>query len=475
MIKRRAIAGILAITFSTSSVASVQSQMQEWFNEMGAYGNVTGAQIVTGQTGTSYMGGSVYMRTPVRNYQIASFSPPSVRAGCGGIDAFAGSFSFINSENFTALLRNVANNAVGYAFQIAIESVSPEMAGVLKYLQDQAAKINSMTQNSCQLAQGIVNDVGFPDMLNQKEYANRVSNGASFLNMFSDAFESKAKTDNDPNAASSVTAQTKTNDPALGEVIDPGNIVWNALNKTNIPDDELKRMMMSFIGTYILLASSSTDNKVPRTGIQPGILSFIDLIGSPNQEFIPDKRIYSCTSDTPHPCATMDETTTQIPSLAYKVKKSIEKGQTAIWNRTNVLSGLSTTDASIYQNTAVPVWRLTSASAITNGVPDLLIDEYSRVIAAELAYKWYSDVLKVLSRSLAKAQEKGAPAIAKAISELNGYVNTSRSQAAAEMQKIHTTSMNIAQMQRQIQWMHQSAMSQLSSDVKKSLSVFNSN
>ena len=88
MLKMRVLAGILAITFSTWSMASIQTQMQGWFNEMGAYGNVTGAQVISGQTGTVYTGGSMYMRTPIRNYQMASIAPPSIPAGSGGIDVF---------------------------------------------------------------------------------------------------------------------------------------------------------------------------------------------------------------------------------------------------------------------------------------------------------------------------------------------------------------------------------------------------
>lgn len=113
MFRKRLIAAAIAVTFSVSASASIQSEMQSWFNEMGAYGNVTGAQVVQGQTTTVYTGGSMYMRTPIRNYQLASIAPPSIRGGCGGIDLFAGSFSFINSEQLTALLRNIANNAVG--------------------------------------------------------------------------------------------------------------------------------------------------------------------------------------------------------------------------------------------------------------------------------------------------------------------------------------------------------------------------
>ena len=86
---KRLLASMLMVTFSASATASIQSEMQTWFNEMGAYGNVTGAQVVQGQTTTVYTGGSMYMRTPIRNYQLASIAPPSIRAGCGGIDLFA--------------------------------------------------------------------------------------------------------------------------------------------------------------------------------------------------------------------------------------------------------------------------------------------------------------------------------------------------------------------------------------------------
>jgi hypothetical protein len=60
--------------------------MQDWFNDIGAYGNVTGPNAYRGQTMNFYTGGSLYMRTPVRNYPLASITPPSFRAGCGGID-----------------------------------------------------------------------------------------------------------------------------------------------------------------------------------------------------------------------------------------------------------------------------------------------------------------------------------------------------------------------------------------------------
>jgi len=126
--------------------ADISTDMNSWFDSMGVYGNVTTPQAIQGQTGSFYTGGSLYLRSPVTSYNLASFSAPTFRAGCGGIDIHAGSFSFINVDRFTALLKNIANNALGYAFMIAIQSISPDIADLLKTLQNTAQNANCSGQ-----------------------------------------------------------------------------------------------------------------------------------------------------------------------------------------------------------------------------------------------------------------------------------------------------------------------------------------
>ena len=77
----------------------------------------------------------------------------------GGIDLFGGSFSFINKAQFVALLQNIGANAVGYAFKLALQSISPDIDKLLTELQDQINKINTMNINSCEAAQSLVNGI----------------------------------------------------------------------------------------------------------------------------------------------------------------------------------------------------------------------------------------------------------------------------------------------------------------------------
>ncbi len=63
---------------------------------------------------------------PGDEWQHGVLVPPSFSAGCGGIDLFGGSFSFINMNQFVDLMRAVASNAAGYAFQLAINAMCPD-------------------------------------------------------------------------------------------------------------------------------------------------------------------------------------------------------------------------------------------------------------------------------------------------------------------------------------------------------------
>ncbi len=335
MFRKRLLASVLALTFSTSTLASIQSEMQSWFNEMGAYGNVTGAQIVKGQTTAVYTGGSMYMRTPIRNYQLASISPPSVRGGCGGIDLFAGSFSFINSEQLTALLRNTANNAIGYAFMMAVKSISPDLADLLQYLQDQASKINGMNLNSCQMAEGITTATLGPLLSDKKEQANAQGTGSLLSNLWSDSFQSFDEWRQSKSAKKQARQQAANADANLKEILEPGNVVWKALQKTGTPD-ELKELMMSMVGTIIIIPPGDTGNENGEKPlwryVGPTGVKFADFVGNPESATKSDITLLKCGNDSD--CMTPSATPNQsVASLSWHVRQTMEKATDNIQNR----------------------------------------------------------------------------------------------------------------------------------------------
>ncbi|MFO0519953.1 MAG: conjugal transfer protein TraH, partial [bacterium] len=226
---KRLIASLLAMTLATtplvSHTADLNAEMQAMFNDLGALGNVTTPGAFRGQAMNLYTGGSLMMRAPGRNYPLATVQLPSLRAGCGGIDIYGGAFSFINKQQFIALLQNIGANATGYAFKLALQSISPDIDKLLTELQDQINKINAMNINSCEAAQALVNGV-------VGEYDNSVMSGCANISQYlgSVSDRAEARLTCATNAPAVVKTAANSADPNVrNATFVKGNVTWLAL------------------------------------------------------------------------------------------------------------------------------------------------------------------------------------------------------------------------------------------------------
>src|SRR3990167_7705157 len=139
--------------------AAMQDNLERAFQSLGMASNITKEGGYQDQLGGFYTGGSVFARSKVNNPDLFTLQLPHYRAGCGGIDLFLGGFSFINAQEFTQLLRNIGSNASGYAFNLALATVTPQIKSVL---DDLSAKVQHMTNqsiNSCEAAATLVGGV----------------------------------------------------------------------------------------------------------------------------------------------------------------------------------------------------------------------------------------------------------------------------------------------------------------------------
>ncbi len=146
--------GAALLPGATPARADVLSEMQRFWD--GAAVNTTGPTAFEGQASGHWTLGNLYLRAPVRSERIATVSLPSFRAGCGGIDAFAGAFSFVDSDQLVAFARGIAQNATGFAFELALETISPVIAETMSKLRALANWVNNQSIDSCEMAQSLV-------------------------------------------------------------------------------------------------------------------------------------------------------------------------------------------------------------------------------------------------------------------------------------------------------------------------------
>ena len=128
-----AMAVVLALSPIPMHAGDLNAEVNAMFNNLGAMGNYTAPGAFRGQAYNTYTGGSLFMRSPNKVYQLAAIQFPSAKAGCGGIDVFGGSFSHISATEFKNMLRNITAALPGIAFQLALESVAPLLGGLTKW------------------------------------------------------------------------------------------------------------------------------------------------------------------------------------------------------------------------------------------------------------------------------------------------------------------------------------------------------
>lgn len=234
---------IAAMPTAAHANTAMKSEMQDMF---GALSNVTQPGVFETSRRGVIAGGSINIRNRIMSTNIVSMANMSIGGGCGGLDFFGGSFSFINKDQFVQLLRTIASNAVSYAFYLALESMSSSIRDLMAELQAKIQDMNKYFGNSCQMARGIV-DGGKAALQGARD--NEFSL-AEVGNSVSDIFGS---------FTASEGRQSKTEALPEAEVERlTGNITWKALTEQQARHwfkyggDNLNQAIMSISGTVIV-------------------------------------------------------------------------------------------------------------------------------------------------------------------------------------------------------------------------------
>lgn len=250
--------------------ATLENEMRGMFNSMvnvtdGGYYKSLGRGVVAGP--------SVVIRNRRVRTDLINFVPPSIDAGCGGIDMFLGSFSFINGEQFVHLMQSIAANAAGYAFKLALSTMCPTCEAAMSSLQKAIQQLNSMAGDSCKLAETAVNF--FADKIGATELSKQMNDGplaglAQAVGQQADAFSAWL------NQVNAGTNTRKLSSDEVRAVL--GNIAWKVLQKNGFVgaafgsgDHDLAESLMSFTGT-VIGRKDGGDDEMPVIEERPSLL-----------------------------------------------------------------------------------------------------------------------------------------------------------------------------------------------------------
>lgn len=396
---------IIASLFLISNVsyAGINDDLNNYFNNLGLSSNVTRPQAYHGQQAGYYTGGSVFARTPVRDVQLVQVELPSYRAGCGGIDLYSGGFSFVKYDDLVKLMQNIMNNSAGYAFTLAMETATPELANVMKYINDKAAEINRANINSCETAEALVGGAWPRTRASQQQVCRDI--GGSKGGLFDDWAQARQKCGSTEFGS---TMNSGRNDPRYKNMVfDSGNVVWKVIKQNNLlnGDDELAQFFMSLSGTIIISKQGTSDDSP--VNFDPPLPGLMDketnnlihalLVGG-------EVDIYRCD--------TLDEN----GCLHPKRSKVTVTDKMAFGNRIRLLledmvnkviddQALTKEEIGLLQQTSLPIYKMLNVQVAYSKDKDTLdIAGYSDVIATDIIFQYLQESLKIVRNNVAGSQ-----------------------------------------------------------------------
>ncbi len=399
-----ACAAALGLLWPVATTADLQRNMQDMFNAMGAIGNVTAPGAFHSQAGNVITGGSLYVRAPQRGHPILNVQLPNLRAGCGGIDLFAGSFSFIDRRQFTAVLQGIARNALGYAFQLALSSITPQISGEIKDLMDKIQKMNNLAIDTCRTAQMMVDGAAGMMRSSQTQACQNRQLEEGEASDFADAMD-RCNYTNDGNDGvnASVQANRDAANPARRDQVPArGNVIWRALKRITSLSDAERELAMSFIGTVVFVPAADDGNGA-RIQTYAATIETMDQLmygNSVSGAATIQVPVLSCGGDLEE-CMNPHETLTAVTPFRELVRARLAQLSQ------NIVSGTppSVADIGFVNNTSVPVYKMLAVANMRRnfGVADTLIERYRDVIAFDYVDVFVSTVLRSVSAAVAQS------------------------------------------------------------------------
>lgn len=381
------LAGLLSYAPATQA-ESINDQLNNMFGTMS---NTTNPGDYRSITREGYTGGGFTLRSKLRTLTPVNIQLPSAAGGCGGIDLFGGSFSFINAEEFVQMLRNLAANASGLAFKLALNAMDAVLDNAISYMQDVVQQMNDLTVNSCQLAKGLLVDTAsaFGEDVKTKVSSQLSSDG--LLDQFSSFMGGM-------NGKQTAVAQ-KEESGKREACKDYGNLMWCLLSEGDFSSQFLgseqvqKEFIMSLTGSIIVTKDIDTDDTGALIGGAPHHLAYIDTTDALESAINGNNAltIYQC-SDTAS-CPNPNKKEISIDGLAVKIINFFNnEGYLEA-----VAAGSGTSEAqrrqALFYNTNGAASNAAELARHDINMAKTYINEIAPVLAYSAAFQYINDML----------------------------------------------------------------------------------
>ena len=416
-LRTRFTAGFVAVALTCGSVSAYADWIGDFYTSAGAGVNTTAPQAIASQSAVGYSGGGLSWRVPNKNFQPISITPPSLKAGCGGIDAYLGGFSFPNKAAFVQALRNFGQAAVGYFFELALRTMAPEIAVTLDVINDLATRVNQFSMNSCRAAKKAVDGLAKDWMESNARDATGYARAAgSFVDDFDAMFElegSGQKIMEQKYQQNYGKPRSALTDADAGKKMPVYvNVLRYALEHSNPIDmtDDEKDLVMSLVGPSLILRPGQADDGTEMAepfGV-PKTIDFKQLVGADILGGATPGNIDTLVCDTKAECLFPTHSPKAFKSFSVRAMEAIGRIRSNIQTRT-AASTLDPEHLLVLKMSSVPLYRaaaLAESSGVGAIVGDQIVYDLADYTAVDAAVHMITYYLGAADKALATVASK---------------------------------------------------------------------
>jgi conjugative transfer pilus assembly protein TraH len=379
--------------------SDISSSLTSFFNKMGVASNITPPALFKDQAAGYATGGGLSFSGNVMDANIAHVEMPSIRYGnCGDIDIYAGGFSFISGDQIVRTLKSVASSATGYAFMLALETVSPQFANNVKQLQSWANTINGIGINSCETAASLVS-AAWPRTQMASQAICRSQ--AATSGIMSDYIASRHGCA-EPTTYGTTMARAETENPNI--LKDEFNIAWKVIQddpffSVGSGGSALKHLFMSITGTVIAKKQLGGKLKVEAFPSKVFDEQFMQKLMEGGSA-----PVYRCR-DVGTKCLEMEASTASI-GADLAIKSKIETLLGRMQRKVITDEPFTEEEVALLNKTRLPLLRILNVmSAYRQGAAPISLAEYADAVAIDMVCQYIRNVLDVIRLNISRKMQ----------------------------------------------------------------------
>lgn len=356
--------------------------VKDYFDATQAMSNVTEAGVREAGAVSTVTGGGFVYRTPRTDFVPFSVTPPSLKAGCGGIDLFLGAFSIPSREEFVSFLKSVGTALPGLAFQLALQTMAPDLNEQVGRYADLIRSYTNRYTDSCEAARALLDNTG------ATEHLTRVVEGAknALRSDGSVADQSEADRRVRDNGEKAIAASPIRKDSG-GNVVDAPeiNLTWallsgGKLGAADFDSVSLRETMMTLLGTTVFTQEGKGENAV----LVAREIAGVDLLPVLFNETDKDTSLVKLTCDEAKRCLSPERKPMYDTDLVAELKEAADHYLTALKSRD---ASLVTDDEMLFlaSVSSVPLLRILNLASVARyeGLAADIVNTYVEAAAYE--------------------------------------------------------------------------------------------